>query len=651
MIKITPLLFLLAMSVPSPAANIVWVSDNGDEGTNGVDGAFHPPVSTGSPYVDQGFVDLLIKAGHTVTRYNPDPQGFQDSQTDVATLNSYDLIIVGSAMNSGAFNLNSRGPYWNTAITKPMIVTKSTLIRDTRMGWLRGNVEIDSAADASTTVSGKLTFLDPENPIFQGIAHTGGVMTNFCGIRVPIPAFNRETSTQLFNSIVDDVDQMISNEVEPGGVVLATIEVNPLDPGTNIPAGQEPMVFGNYRSTGYAIVEWPAGTLVRTTQVADERLGGYRLFFGCGTRDASGSINSAPNPEAGAMDLSEDGQRMFLNAVSRALGHPIPLVALWGQYDKAEIVNGAPGILDLADESETDFTAAIGENTLMTEADPPAVDQAGRPRVYQTFAPQLLASVGQKASLSFKVKFNDVPIVGDTQFRFGLTDTERNQAVLGMIDIGTPEGTTLRMRRDDSITEASATYLPGDWSHFGNAGTTLGQTTGTPNGIGLVDTATTHEFTLTLERVVGGIQWTTLWGNDAGPATISATTSVFDDSALPMSIVDGIGFHLFNNAPFGAETTGSLVISDVVVTGEGGGIAGPVALEFTNIVVSSDFITTTLTWRSKPGKLYGVDYSTNLATWLEINDSVASQGGETAFPAPNPLPVEEALYYRVRELP
>ncbi|MEJ6642786.1 MAG: hypothetical protein QNL33_05980 [Akkermansiaceae bacterium] len=649
--NINPLFFLLVMAVPSPAANIVWVSDNGTEG-NGADGAFHPAVSSGTPYVDQGFVDLLINAGHTVTRYNPDPQGFQDSQTDVATLNDYDLVIVGSAMNSGPFNLNSRGPFWNTAITKPMIVTKSTLIRDSRMGWLKGNVEIDSAADASTTVSGKLTFLKPENPIFQGIAQTGGVMTNFCGIRIPSPTNNRGTSTQLFSSIVDDVDQMITNEVEPGGVVLATIEVNALDPGTNIPAGQAPVVFGNYKTTGYAIAEWPAGTVVRTTQVADEKLGGYRLFFGCGTRDASGSNNSAPNPEAGALDLSEDGQRMFLSAVSRALGHPVPLVALWGQYDKTEIVNGAPGILALRDETKTGFTAAIGEDTLMTDGDPPAVDQAARPRIYQTFSPQLLSSVGQKASLSFKVKFNDVPIVGDTQFRFGLTDTANNQAVLGMIDIGTPAGTTLRMRRDDSITEASTTFVPGDWSHFGNAGATSGSTTGTPNGIGLQDTTTTHAFNLTLERVIGGIQWTTFWTNDVGAATISATTSIVDDSLLPMNVVDGIGFHFFNNAPFGAATTGSFVISDVVVTGEGGAAAaGPAKLEITDIAVSPDFTTTTLTWRSKPGKIYAVDSSTNLAIWDEITDSVPSQGGETAFPAPNPVQVNETLFYRVRELP
>ena len=139
------------------AASILFVSDNGLKGTQvGSDGvtrgAFYPANSTnGTPYVDQGFVDLLVAAGHTVVRYNPASQVM--SLDDVPMINSFDLVIAGSALNSGPFNLNARGAKWNTMVTAPMIYTKSTLVRRDRTGFLLDNKEFDCAADASTTAS------------------------------------------------------------------------------------------------------------------------------------------------------------------------------------------------------------------------------------------------------------------------------------------------------------------------------------------------------------------------------------------------------------------------------------------------------------------------------------------------------------------
>lgn len=315
------------------AASILFVSDNGLKGTEvGSDGvtrgAFHAASSTnGTPFVDQAFVDLLVAAGHTVTRYNPASQVM--SLDDVPLINGHDLVVAGSALNSGPFNLNARGAKWNTMITAPMIYTKSTLVRRDRTGFLLDNKEFDCAADASTTASGKWTLLEPAHPIFAGIARSvvGGkeVMDNFANIRLAVPANNRGTSIQYFRLSIDGVDQGIANDVDGGGRILATIDFNPLDPGVNIPAGQAPAVNGSYVATGYAVVEWPAGAVVRTTQVTDgsEMLAGYRLLFACGTRDASGAVTASPNPQAGALDLSADGQKMFLNAVNHALGKSI----------------------------------------------------------------------------------------------------------------------------------------------------------------------------------------------------------------------------------------------------------------------------------------------------------------------------------------
>ena len=308
--RLTPILSavtLFASLAAAHAASIVWVSDNGAEGTASA-GTWYPPVSTGAPYVDQGFVDILINAGHTVTRYNC-PGALPGG--DHAMLNTYDLIIVGSAQNSGAFNATSSA--WNTAITRPMIITKSTLIRGTnRLGWLTGNTEVDSAADASTTANGKLTLLQQNHPIFAGISHVEEEMTNYCGIRIPSPLNNRGTSIQLQALVKDGIDQAINNPPAGGGVVLATVYFNPLDPGVNIPAGQAPSVFGNYLATGYTLAEWSTGSIMAN---GGQALAGPRLLFACGTRDAVGSATGAPNPQVGAIDLSADGQQMFLKAV------------------------------------------------------------------------------------------------------------------------------------------------------------------------------------------------------------------------------------------------------------------------------------------------------------------------------------------------
>lgn len=335
-------LCLLSTGLSVRAARIAWVSDNGPEGsaattgTGGdtiVRGSWHAPVSPDVPYVDQGFVDLLISAGHSVARFNP--QSGSMSADDAALLNEYDLVILGAALNSGPFNLQARGNKWNVDIRTPMLVTKCTLTRADRMGYLLGNKEYDSAADdPARTSSGKLTFSVPAHPVFAGIPATAGVMNDFCGIRIPAPLNNRGSSMQCYEVFQNGADLGIANALEPGGVMLASLDFNPLNPGANIPAGQAPALDPTYNAKAYAIAEWPAGTMVRSTQTSDP-LAGYRMLFSCGTRDASGSSTSAPNPQAGAMDLTPAGQQMFLNAVNHAVKQPPASLMTW--------TNTAPG--------------------------------------------------------------------------------------------------------------------------------------------------------------------------------------------------------------------------------------------------------------------------------------------------------------------
>ena len=280
---------------------------------------------------------------------------------------------------------------------------------------------------------------------------------------------------------------------------------------------------------------------------------------------------------------------LLLSSVLLAAHAPAASVGLsstWSEFDynQSNAVAPTAGILALSAQSSSGFTAEIGANTLDVDGTS-GIDQPGRPRVYQTFAPQTLAALGDKVSLSFNMKLGTLfSLQGDTQFRFGLADTLHNQAVLGMVDIGAPDGTTMRLRPDLSLTGNNSTlapYVAGDWSDFGNTGSatgavspsfqkgdSYGSASGAPNGIGLQDVTTTHHFTMNLERISGGIQWSVLWGNDGGAGTVSVSTNPFvvNDSALPMNSIDGLGFVYIQNAPYGTGS-GSTTISNVVVDG------------------------------------------------------------------------------------
>jgi hypothetical protein len=89
-----------------------------------------------------------------------------------------------------------------------------------------------------------------------------------------------------------------------------------------------------------------------------------------------------------------------------------------------------------------------------------------------------------------------------------------------------------------------------------------------------------------------------------------------------------------------------------------GGSGADNGLAFTKIELAPDHLSATLTWRSKPGKDYAVDLTTDLTTaWEEITDGVPSAGaGTTMFTAPTfgglepPDPLPGRVFFRVREL-
>jgi hypothetical protein len=683
---------------------ILWVSDNGLKGTEvGSDGvvrgAFYPASATdGTPYVDQGFVDLLLAQGHTVTRFNPNPQAM--SLDDVPLINEHDLIILGTALNSGPFNLNSRGPKWNTMITKPMIITKSTLIRRDRMGYLLDNKEYDCGADASVTASGKLTLVNGTHPIFEGIARTavgGNLVMDQPGFRlVPSPLNNRGVSVQYFQLSINGVDQGIVNPVEPGGRVLATIDFNPMDPGVNIPAGQAPAVDPTYVAKGYAIVEWPLGTPVRTTQVQGETNASYRLLFACGTRDASGSAAGSPNPQVGAMDLTADGQKLFLNAVNHAIkqGPPRLISGPWGEWDYKQYLYGGRGNLVLSNQTATGFTAHVStndvdvvNNTTFEKGADAAIEPAGRPTIYREFPSLDLSRIGQKVSASFQLKFNNALQPSDQFVRFGFGNTNNNSSFYLKIDSGEGGGTTLGWRSDATTTDTNgltlraATFNPagnlaeatvlnyptvgpnlgfvsGNYSHFLNSGSLNapgsqypGGISSYPNGAGLgvqekLDVV--HTITMTMERVEGGLKIGATWGNSAGEEVLESGYSVpYIDAPAPnghgtLDQIGCLGFNLMNNDLFAlGEAGGSYTVSAFRLS-----YVSPPEFKVTSIVYASDRNALVLTWNSESGATYVVEATQKFDGWVPVASAVASQGETTVTEIATPAP---GSFYRIRK--
>ncbi|MDB4737674.1 hypothetical protein OAF75_02435 [Verrucomicrobiales bacterium] len=80
-------------------------------------------------------------------------------------------------------------------------------------------------------------------------------------------------------------------------------------------------------------------------------------------------------------------------------------------------------------------------------------------------------------------------------------------------------------------------------------------------------------------------------------------------------------------------------------------------LRFTDISVDPETNEVSLTWASRSGISYILNWSRDLSTddWTEIDDNITSQGETTTFvvpagPAENPNPAEEPrLYFQVSE--
>jgi hypothetical protein len=276
------------IQIRDPAKKIAFISFHGADDAPST-GAVGVGFTTA---VDKGYTDLLTANGYKVTRY------VQSGTPDVNAINAADLVIVSRSVASTSFQ-NAGADTWNTQITKPLINLNGYTLRKSRLGFSTGTTLPDITGDI------KLAVTDPNNPIFAGIALTDGVMDNPYAGLATYPTDGTKASGISVNT----------DPADANGIVLATIAA-PADPNTPAtgPAG------------GIVIAEWPAGVTVKHDGGAGrDVLAGRRLVFLSGSREN----NSKSAETAGMFDLSEDGAKMFLNAVKYMLTPPpVPFVNL-----------------------------------------------------------------------------------------------------------------------------------------------------------------------------------------------------------------------------------------------------------------------------------------------------------------------------------
>ncbi len=253
----------LAGAMLTRAANIVWVTDNSP-----ADGFSAATVGT---FAEDGWYTLLQSAGHSVIRYNPpNSQNTLLPAGDVAALNTNDLIILGRSVGSAAFQAPQVGG-WNSNIFKPLMSINTYLTRAVRAGWYSGS----TLPNGVPTVLSAYNLADPKTAyIFGGVAMSGTNTVN----------------------VYD----------EAGGQNTSQITEGPVAGGTRI-AASAPTAW-------QIITDWPSNTLVRANA---DRLGGYRMQFSAGLREAVGGTV----PQAGGENLTADGENIFLRAIAIAINN------------------------------------------------------------------------------------------------------------------------------------------------------------------------------------------------------------------------------------------------------------------------------------------------------------------------------------------
>jgi hypothetical protein len=293
---------LTMVAAPVSAADIAWVSFHGADDTGNTPSA--PAAGVGFTVApDKGYTDLLIGAGHAINRITVPATGANAAipAAMLAELNAANLVIIGRSVNSGSFQEAAETMSWNADVTVPMIITSGFITRANRLGYNTGD-DVDDIGGPTRFVAA-----DPFHPIFDGITLNASNETDTILDLVTVPV-NGTPTVQRGTSI--NTDPLVA-----GATLIASITGD----NSNMELQNQPV-----------IAEFPSGTAGANT---GEVFASRRLTFITGSRE---SEDPTVGDIAGILDLSADGQQMFLNAVEYMLVPPVPIIP--GDTDGDQVV-------------------------------------------------------------------------------------------------------------------------------------------------------------------------------------------------------------------------------------------------------------------------------------------------------------------------
>lgn len=217
---------------------------------------------------DQAWVDLLIAKGYKVdyTMGREPGNGYWQTLDDskIAKLNAADLVIVSQNTNSGAYDDGEEPTQWNS-ITTPIILLSTHLARRGRWTWVNSTSMSD--LDVPMNVS------KPNHPMFAGVT------------------LDENNEFQAMDATVGQI--LFINNIDIGNGTLIAL-----------PAG----------SDAAWIITWNPG--VEFYPSAGQFSGGPRMYFAAGTLGSPGMVGR------GEMNLTPEGQKVFLNAVDLYVPSP-----------------------------------------------------------------------------------------------------------------------------------------------------------------------------------------------------------------------------------------------------------------------------------------------------------------------------------------
>jgi hypothetical protein len=245
--------FVVELEAAPIGPDIIWVSDA------------HDLLNPGGDPDDQGWVDLLMSQPEDYdVKYPKNLAGTGPWQGELSTeliqeLNKADLVIVSRDSSSGGHN---QPDIWNK-IGTPVILLSNYIARSSRWQW------VDSASIDARQEYYDLQADDPEHPIFDGVE-------------------------------LDPNGQVVWFDPEAGsGFAGFLVDANN--------AGNGHMIASRPDNGNMLIAEWDTG--VNFYEGTEQAPLAKRMLFCAGNQEDNDNLHY------GSLNLSAEGEKMFLNAV------------------------------------------------------------------------------------------------------------------------------------------------------------------------------------------------------------------------------------------------------------------------------------------------------------------------------------------------